>query len=504
MHPIICKEKTPNLSRGYMFNEILDEAMDVLAANKAAYGDARIVESMSEGIAVSGKKPEEIRRMESAGFGVRALFDGGWGFASCKNMDISSVRATVLKAVSIARSSAKVKSPKERFIPSEKIQDEYIAPCKINPFSVPLEDKLSLLYKATEAMLKIKGIKIAQGFLESFHTKKYFASTQGSRIKQDIIECGGGLTAYAIKDGHVQQRSYPTSFHGNFASAGWEYVQGLDIADHATETAEEAAALLKAKECPCMDDATIILAPDQLALQIHESIGHPIELDRILGQEASFAGTSFLRPEMLGCFLYGSPFVTVIADATTPNGLGTFGYDDEGTPAMRFPIIEEGVLQHFLSSCWTAPMLQGSPRSNGAARADGWSCIPLIRMTNINLEPGDWDYQDLISDTKHGFLFQTNKSWSIDDKRINFQFGTEVAREIKNGKLGNLYKNPVYTGITPQFWRSCDAVCDANYWELIGILDCGKGEPVQTMHVGHGASPARFRNVKIGSSSRIG
>lgn len=487
-----------------MFKEIIDEVLDVLSSNKVAYGDVRIVESKTESIAVSGKKPEEIRRAESMGLGIRALFNGGWGFASCKNMDIASARATALKAVSIARSSARVKSPLERFIPAEKIQDEYVSPSKINPLTVSLEDKLSLLFEATGIMLKTKGVKIAQGFLESFQTKKYFASTQGSRIKQEIIECGGGLTAYAIKDGLVQQRSYPNSFHGNFASAGWEYVEDLDIAGNASQTAEEAVAILKAKECPCMDNATIILAPDQLALQIHESIGHPIELDRIFGQEASFAGTSFLNPEMLGKFSYGSPFVTVVADATTPNGLGTFGYDDEGTPAMRFPIIQEGILQNFLSSCWTAPMLEGSPRSNGAARADGWAHIPLIRMTNINLEPGVWDYEELIADTKHGFLLETNKSWSIDDKRINFQFGTEVAREIKNGKVSNLYKNPVYTGITPQFWRSCDAVCNADYWELIGVLDCGKGEPMQTMHVGHGASPARFRNVKIGSSGRIG
>jgi TldD protein len=200
---------------------------------------------------------------------------------------------------------------------------------------------------------------------------------------------------------------------------------------------------------------------------------------------------------MLGSFRYGSPEVTIMADATTPHGLGSFGHDDEGTPAQRIPIIEKGILKNFLSSCGTAPHLKGKKRSNGTARAESWKNIPLIRMTNINLEPGTWDYDDLIADTRHGYLLGTNKSWSIDDKRINFQFGTEVAWEIKNGKIGRMFKNPVYTGITPVFWNSCDAVCNADYWELWGIPNCGKGEPSQTMHVGHGTAPARFTKVQL-------
>ena len=484
---------------GGMFEELAEEMLDTLVSGGAEYGDVRIVEAQWQSITVSGEKIEEVRMEETLGFGVRALVKGAWGFAASNVMTNDAARKTALRAISIARSSASVPSSHpSHFIPADKVCANYSTPIQIDPFSISLEEKLSLLTDATGTMLKRRGVKIARGFLDCFRTKKLFASTTGSLIDQEIIECGGGIIAYAIRDGLVQQRSFPNSFRGNFATSGWEFIQSLGLRESASRTAEEAVALLKARECPAMDNATVIIASDQLALQIHESIGHPIELDRILGQEASFAGTSFLQPAMLGNFQYASPVVTVVADATAPMGLGTFGFDDEGTPASRFHIIENGILKNFLTSCWTASSLGKTHLSNGTARADGWSKIPLIRMTNINLEPGEWDFKDLISDTKHGFLLETNKSWSIDDKRLNFQFGTEAAWEIRNGNIGELYKNPIYTGITPLFWRSCDAVSNANYWEFYGILDCGKGEPIQTMHVGHGASPARFRNVRIG------
>jgi len=241
---------------------------------------------------------------------------------------------------------------------------------------------------------------------------------------------------------------------------------------------------------------TIILDSDQLALQVHESIGHPIELDRVLGTEASYAGTSFVTIDKLGTFRYGSDKVVVVADATVPGGLGTFGYDDEGTAAQRVMIIDHGMFIGYLSSRETAPVI--GRESSGAMLADGWNRIPLIRMTNINLEPGEWSLDDLIADTDRGIFFSTNKSWSIDDRRLNFQFGTEIAREITNGRLGKIYKNPNYTGITPEFWNSCDAVCNKEHWQLWGLLNCGKGEPGQAMHVGHGTAPARFRNVRVG------
>jgi TldD protein len=229
---------------------------------------------------------------------------------------------------------------------------------------------------------------------------------------------------------------------------------------------------------------------------VHDSIGHPIELDRVFGTEAAYAGTSFLTTEKLGNFKYGSEHVNVVADATEPGGLGTFGFDDEGVPAQRTEIVRNGLFLGYLTSRETAAAL--GQRSNGAMRASGWNRIPLIRMTNVSLEPGDWTLDDMIADTDDGIYMETNRSWSIDDKRLNFQFGTEIGREIKNGKLGDLVKNATYTGITPQFWGSCDAVGNRDTWVVWGTPNCGKGQPQQTMGTGHGASPARFRNVKVG------
>jgi TldD protein len=278
---------------------------------------------------------------------------------------------------------------------------------------------------------------------------------------------------------------------------GYEFVESLNLLDHTERVREEAIELLTAAPCPDKR-ATIVISAPMMALQVHESCGHPIELDRVLGTEISLAGGSFMTLDKLGKLKYGSDIINITADATAPGGLGTFGYDDEGVKAQRTPIIENGLFVGYLTSRETAPVIK--KRSNGAMRADGWNRIPLIRMTNINLEPGEWEFNDLIADTKDGIYFDLNKSWSIDDKRLNFQFGVECAWEVKNGKRGRMFKNPVYTGITPEFWNSCDAVCNRNHWHIWGVPNCGKGEPMQTAHVAHGTSPARFRNVKVGVS----
>jgi TldD protein len=242
---------------------------------------------------------------------------------------------------------------------------------------------------------------------------------------------------------------------------------------------------------------TIVIDSSQLALQVHESCGHPIELDRVLGMEASFAGTSFLTLDKLGKLQYGSPIVNIDADATAPGGLGTFGFDDEGVPAQNVPVVSAGLFVGYLTSRETAPVI--GRRSMGSARASGWNVIPLIRMTNVNLRPGDaGTLDDLIADTRDGLFLSTNRSWSIDDRRLNFQFGTQVGWRIRNGKLAEMVRNPTYTGITPEFWGSCDAICGASEWQLWGVPNCGKGEPMQTHRVGHGAAPARFRNVQVG------
>jgi TldD protein len=237
-----------------------------------------------------------------------------------------------------------------------------------------------------------------------------------------------------------------------------------------------------------------------VALQIHESCGHPTELDRAMGSEISLAGGSFLQPSLLGKLRYGSAQVDLVADATSPKGMGTFGWDDEGVPAGKHHLVREGIFTDFLSSRETAAAL-GRP-STGTMRADGWNRIPLIRMVNVSLEPKTGTLDALLGDTQDGVYFGPNKSWSIDDLRLNFQFTCEIAWEIKGGKKTRILRDPLYTGVTPEFWRSCDAVAGAADWKLWGISNCGKGEPMQIMYVGHGAAPARFRGVRQGSTGR--
>jgi TldD protein len=468
--------------------QLIQNILDLAKLKKVPYADIRIVRRQNEEIEVKNGKVEALIQDEDYGFGIRVLFQGAWGFACSSKVTRGEMEAVFGKAFRIAKASSKVKG-KEVFFPSSSpIIDRYATPISVDPFDVAPETKLNLLLKADEVIRKNRQVKISEAFMGSYKTEKTFASTEGSYIEQEIVECGAGISATALEGSEVQVRSYPNSFRGNFATWGYEWIEKLALQDKAEKIADEAVQLLSAKPCPSKIT--------QLALQIHESIGHPIELDRILGTEASYAGTSFLKPEMVGDFKYGSEWVNIVADATTPGGLGTFGYDDEGTKAQRVYIISNGVLMNLLTSRETAHSLK--KESNGTMRADGWNRIPLIRMTNINLEPGAWTLEQMIGDTEEGLFLTTNRSWSIDDKRINFQFGTEIGWEIKDGKLGEMVKNPTYTGITPKFWNACDAVANRDHWQMWGTPNCGKGEPGQVAHVGHGTAPARFRNVQVG------
>ncbi|MCX6023194.1 MAG: TldD/PmbA family protein, partial [Chloroflexi bacterium] len=314
-------------------------------------------------------------------------------------------------------------------------------------------------------------------------------------VEQDLYETGCGIEATAVGEDDVQKRSFPNSVGRHQGCEGWEFVERWDLPGNAPRIAEEAAALLTAAPCPS-GVTTVILDGSQLGLQIHESCGHATELDRVLGTEAAFAGTSFLTTEKLGNFRYGSDYVNLVADATIPGGLGTFGYDDEGVTAQRTELVRAGQFVGYLTDRESAARL--GIASGGCARADGWGRIPLIRMTNVNLEPGTSSFEEMVAGTDDGVYMKTNKSWSIDDRRLNFQFGTEIAWEIKNGKLGRMLKNATYTGMTPQFWGSCDAIGDRSQWTIWGTPNCGKGQPEQEAHTGHGASPARFRNIRVG------
>jgi TldD protein len=301
----------------------------------------------------------------------------------------------------------------------------------------------------------------------------------------------------ASEGDEVQVRSYPGSHRGDTMQAGYEHFDGLALVAEAPRVAEEAIALLTAADCPS-DTTTLILEGEQLALQVHESVGHAVELDRVLGGEASYAGISWVRAEDLGSVQYGSPLMNVTADATNPGGLGSYRWDDEGVEGRAVPIVREGVLRGFLSGRESAAAI-GLERSTGCMRAEGFARQPIVRMTNVNLEPGDaGSLEELIAATDNGIYMETNKSWSIDQRRLHFQFGTEIAWEIENGRRTRMLRNPTYAGVTPQFWAGLDAVCSAPAWRLWGVLNCGKGEPGQSMHVSHGVAPARFRKVQVG------
>jgi TldD protein len=474
---------------------IADRALNQAQVRGASYADVRVVQQRSEVISVKSGRVEAYARSSSAGFGVRVIAGGAWGFAASNQLTTAEADRVATLAVAIARASALAKKAEVRLSPLSIVQAKYATPVVKDPLEVAAEVKLTLLMKADEAMRQVKGLAVAESSLEAAVEDKLFASTEGNRIEQRIVTCGGGIVATAVTSDEVQTRSYPNSFGRQAGTAGWEFIEGLRLAENAERVASEAVELLSAKQCPTTV-TTVILDGPQLALQVHESCGHPIELDRVFGMEAAYAGTSFLTTDKLGHFRYGSDFVNIFADATVPTGLGTFGYDDEGVPAQRTPIVQAGTFVGYMSSRETAPLI--GQASSGTMRADGWNRIPLIRMTNVNLEPGTWTPENLIADTDDGIMMAVNKSWSIDDRRLNFQFGTEMAWEIKAGKKGALLKNATYTGITPEFWGSCDAICNRDHWQLWGTTNCGKGQPGQTMYVGHGVAPARFRNVRVG------
>jgi TldD protein len=428
--------------------------------------------------------------------------DGAWGFASSAEFDRTSVEATAGRAADIAKASARVKQSDVELAPERAVTAEWTTPHEIDPFSISIEQNLALLETIDRELRSVQGVTLAETNLNFRREEQWFFSSEGSDIHQTKYTTGAGYVAYSFAGNEIQKRSYPSSFGGQWQNKGYELLDELKLVENARRIGEEAVALHQAEQCP-QGVYDIILESSQLGLQIHESVGHPIELDRVLGMEANFAGTSFLTLEKLRTLKYGSELVNVVADARQEHGpgLGTFAFDDEGVPAQCTPIISSGLFTGYLSSRETASLI-GLERSGGTLRAESWNRLPIIRMTNISILPGETplSMEQLISSTDHAILFQTNRSWSIDDKRYNFQFGTEIGWEIKNGKRVRMLKNPSYSGITTEFWNSMDAICSRDEWTLWGTPNCGKGQPQQVMGTGHGAAPARFRRVKVGSA----
>lgn len=476
-----------------MFDEATAAVQGALDAG-AEYADARVVITRTEAINVQNRNLDRYDLSEAVGVGVRALIGSSWGFAATADLAPAAIRSAGEEAAAIARASALVPGPPLEFADVPIHQTEWETPYEEDPFAVSTSEKVGLLVGVTETLREIDGVAIATGHLTFWDTNKWFVSSQGHRIHQHLVESGGGFDATAIGEHETQRRSYPQSF-GQYETGGYETVRAWDYAGNAERIGSEAVALLSADEME-ERETSLVLEGSQLALQIHESVGHAIELDRILGWEAAFAGTSHLELARLDSHRYGSELMNITADATLPGALGTFGYDDEGTPAQRVDIVRNGIWVGVLSGRDSAAIAGLPP--GGMVRGDGYNRLPMVRMTNVGLLPGNGSLNDIVADTEDGVYMATNRSWSIDDKRLNFQFGCEIAWEIKNGEYGRMLKNPTYTGITPQFWGSLDRLAGEAEWVHWGTPNCGKGQPMQVAHTGHSAAPGRFADVRVG------
>jgi len=476
-------------------NKIAGWALNVCEMEGAAYSDVRVIRKQREFYAQSSGKISALTAEETRGVGIRVLVDGAWGFAAGVDLSKAGVEETARRAVKVGKASALVQPRKVILGYASVVEDSYETPCEIDPFEVSPDRKVALLLEADQAMRRDSRIKSTAGTMEFILRDKYFASSEGSRIHQKIIESGAGMSATAVGDGEVQQRHFPTNLARQQGTGGFELIKDLDLVGNAPRIGEEAVQLLTARPCP-EGKLDVIFDPTLLAQVMHEIAGHNTELDRVFGAEIANAGGSFATPDKLGAFRYGSPDVNIYLDSTFPGGLGTFGYDDEGVPAQKTDLIREGILVGYHSSRETAPRI--GRESTGCMRADGFNRYPIIRMTNIFLEPGDWPKEELIADTENGLYLCVNKSWSISQMRDRFQYSAEYGYEIKNGKLGPMIKNATFSGNTVDFWRSCDGVADGDSFEVYGLPFCGKGEPWQGGPISHGCSPARFRNLKVG------
>jgi len=476
------------------------EALDTAVRRGVSYADVRVMEIHDRQVSTKNGKAAHVSSSVSMGLGIRALAHGCWGFAATDDLTHSGIEAAAALALEIARAGALASKQDVVLAPEEKYEAEWVSSIRIDPFTIPVDRNVALLLEVDRELRRNPGVTLAEGSMSFERRRQVFASSLGSLIDQTRYLSGVGYSALAYKDGEIQRRSYPNSFGGQHQLKGYELIEEWDLVENAARVADEAVALHAAAQCP-EGEFDLILDSSQLGLQIHESIGHPIELDRVLGSEANYAGMSFLTLDQLNRLRYGSQIVNVVCDARPEHGpgLGTFAFDDEGVPAQSTDIIRNGLFTGYMTSRETAAAV-GESRSNGTMRADGWSRLPLIRMTNVSLRPGEQSLDEVFAGTDHAIYMETNRSWSIDDKRYNFQFGCEIGWEIRNGKRIRMLKNPSYSGITTEFWNACAAIAGPAHWMLWGTPNCGKGQPEQVMGTGHGASPARFHRIKVGSA----
>jgi TldD protein len=477
--------------------DLIRTALMVAEQPGVVHADVRVVApSRFVQLAVRNGAASALTDARTEALGVRVRTERAWGFATTCELRPGPVREVARLAVRLARAAGRhAREPVRVTDDPVPHGGRYETRMRRDPFAMPFEPVLELLTAAENGLHVARAVKSGLATFEAWEENKWYGSSDGASYTSRIVHVGAGVSATAVRGSNVQTRSVPSSFGGDFSQAGFEFVEGLDLVRAAPETGREAAALLDAPVCPT-GPTTLVLGSSQLALQVHESVGHAVELDRIFGSEAGFAGTSWVSPQKVGTLRYGSDLMNVVADATEPGGLGTFGWDDEGVRARRTSIVRRGTLVGTLSSRESAAEL-GLERSGGTARASGGDRAPLVRMTNVNLEPGELGFDELLEGVHEGVYLETNRSWSIDDRRLNFQFGTEVGRRIVRGELGGLVRNPIYAGVTPEFWASMDAVGDRSTRRLWGLPNCGKGQPGQVARVSHAAPVARFRHVTV-------
>lgn len=471
---------------------IIDSALEAVDGT-AEFADVRLIEAEEMRLyGRYGADPDE-RIEHNLGIGVRVFVAGAWGFAARALQESDDPRAVARAALATAQASSDVGAPMH-LDPMPASNGRYETEVRIDPFAVSAMYRQQLLDATLANVVRPAQVITAQAGLNAKRQHRHFGNTEGSRQHQHFVESGGGVVAEAVGKDDEQRRSYPNSFHGNTGAGGWEYIDTLDLVGQATRVGEEAVALLTAPTAsPGLYD--VIIGPQQVSLQIHESAGHALELDRILGDEANYAGTSFITAGDIGSLRYGSPAVNIISDPTIPGTRGSFAFDDEGTPARQTRLIDAGIVAATLSNRDSSS--RSGAQLTGAARSDGWGYLPVCFSTHVYLEPGKGSLDSLLDQLDEGYYIDDNRSWSIDNRRLNFQFGTEVAYEVRGGKRGRLLKNFSYGGITPQFWNSVEAVAGPEELRVFGF-PCGKGEPKQWGFLSHAAAPMLVRGLRIG------
>jgi TldD protein len=480
--------------------ELADLALDTARGAGATYADIRIADYRRQRIETREARVLSIRDGEDRGFGVRVIAKGTWGFAASSVVTRDEVVRVARRAVEIARANSVLQREPVRLAPVRAYVDVWNTPIRKDPFRVPVSEKVETLLAINAEALKVKGVSFAESDMGFVREHKFFASTEGSYIEQTVHRCNPSFTVTSVdrKRGSFQTRDSFSDPRG----VGYEYVDEYPWMDDARQAGEDAVAKHTARSVePGVRD--LILHPTHLWLTIHESIGHPTELDRALGMEANFAGTSFLTVDKLGKFRVGSDIVNFTGEKTAPGSLATCGYDDDGVKTTSWPIVKAGIFVDYQTTRDQAHLI-GQKASHGSCYAQSWADVPFQRMPNVNLVPGTkpLSEEQLIADTEDAILIRGRGSYSIDHQRYNFQFGGQTFHQIKKGKVVGMLRDVAYQARTPDFWGSCDAICDETSYYVGGSFNDGKGEPGQSNAVSHGCSTARFRRVNVLNTMR--